>query len=82
MTVKMDWSMQARWVTLDHVFEVRSAFGGAVMSESRERQTAASQMLIACSPPRSSFDSTSLVFLALEPMKNCNDSQILPRAKI
>ena len=67
------------WLTLVKVLEIRSAFGGAVISRSRERQTTASQMLIEFSPKRPYFDSASLIFVALEPaeiMKSLSDSQI------
>ena len=29
---KFDWSIHVRWLTLVHVFEMRSAFGGTVTS--------------------------------------------------
>ena len=32
VTVKIDWGIHARWLALAHVFEERSAFGGAVIS--------------------------------------------------
>ena len=32
VTVKIDWSSRVRWLCLPHAFEVRPAFGGAVIS--------------------------------------------------
>ena len=37
VTVKIDWCIRVRWLTLAHVFEVRSAFDGAAISYKRER---------------------------------------------
>ena len=56
LTAKIDWRIHARWLPLAHVFERRSAFGGAVISLRRERWITASQMLIECCTKRSYFD--------------------------
>ena len=78
VTVMIEWSMHAHRPTLAHVLVVRSAFGGAVISERRERQTTTIQFLCGCTPRRSYFDSASLVVVALEhsdKMKNSSGSQ-------
>ena len=76
VTVQTDWSIHVHRLAFAHAFEVRSAFGGAIIPERRERWTRASEILKEFSPKRLFSFSMRLLLQLAEIVKNSSDSQI------